>query len=91
MQAYIMYKTYYRKEANVSKLRQREYIYVLLPKPYHQESKTNLTEFPWAVHYIVEKASQRYNLMVREVETNKRQVLHLMRLRSFAPRQPIIG
>ena len=39
MQAYIKYKTYYDKKANASKLKERDYVYVLQPKVNHQGNK----------------------------------------------------
>ena len=47
------------------------------------------TEFRWIGPYIVEKALPNNNYLVRKLGTNKSQVLHCMRLRSFSPRQPI--
>ena len=89
MQAYIKYKAYYDKEANASKLKQSDYVYILLPKSDHQGSKIPFTDFQWIGPYIIEKALPNNNYLVRKIGTNKTQVLHRMRLRQFTPRQPI--
>ena len=56
MQAYIRYKAYYDKKANASKLKEKQYMYILQPKADHQRSKTPFTELRWIGPYIVEKA-----------------------------------
>ena len=89
MQAYIKYKAYYDKKANASKLKKSDYVYILQPKADHQGSKIPFTDFRWIGPYIVEKALPINNYLVRKLRTNKTQVLHCMRLRSFMPRQPI--
>ena len=44
------------KKANVSKLKEQQYVFVLQPKADHQGSKIPFTDFGWIVPYIVEKA-----------------------------------
>ena len=56
-QAYIKYKTYYDKKANASKLKEVDYVYVLLPKPDHQGSRIPFTESRWFGSYIIENVS----------------------------------
>ena len=89
MQTYIKYKAYYDKKANASKLKQSDYVYILQPKADHQGSKIPFTDIRWIGPYIVEEALPSNNYLVRKLGTNKTQVLHRMRLRSFTPRQPI--
>ena len=55
MQAYIKYKAYYDKEANASKLKQSDYVYILQPKTDHQGSKIPFTDFRWIGPYNIEK------------------------------------
>ena len=89
MQAYIKYKAYYDKKANVSKLKQSDYVYILQPKADHQGSKIPFTDFQWIGPYNIEKVLPNNNYLVRKTGTNKTQILHRMRLRQFTPRQPI--
>ena len=89
MQAYIKYKAYDDKKANASKLNEQQYVFVLQPTADHQRSKIPSTEFRWLGPYIVEKFLPENNYLVRKLGTNKSQVLHRMRLPSFAPRRPI--
>ena len=88
MQAYIKYKAYYDKKANASKLKEADYVYVLQPKADHQGSKIPFTEFRWIGPYIIEKVLPNNKYLVREIGTNKTQVLHRMTMRQFTPRQP---
>ena len=55
MQAYITYKAYYDKQANASKLKEADYVYILQPKADHQGSKIPFAEFRWIGPYIIEK------------------------------------
>ena len=80
------YKAYYDKRANVSKLKERQYVYALQPKADHQGSNISFTDFRWIGPYIVEKALPNNNYLVRKLGTNKTQVPHRMRLRLFTPR-----
>ena len=89
MQAYIKYKAYYDKKANASKLKQSDYVYILQPKADHQGSKILFTDFRWIGPYFTEKLLPNNIYLVRKIGTNKTQILHLMRLRQFTPRQPI--
>ena len=88
MQAYFKYKAYYDKEANASKLKEADYVYILQPRADHQGSNIPFTEFRWIGPYIIEKVLPNNNYLVRKIGTNKTQVLHRMRMRQFTPRQP---
>ena len=46
------------------------------------------SEFPWSDPSFIEKVVPSNNYRVREVGTNKMQVLHRMRMSQFTPRQP---
>ena len=89
MQAYIIYRAYYDKKANASKLRHADYVFILQPKADHQGSKIPVTDFHWIGPYIIEKVLPNNNYLVRKIGTNKTQILHRMRLRQFTPRQSI--
>ena len=89
MQAYIKYKAYYDKKANASKFKQSDYVYILQPKADHQGSKIPFIDFRWIGPYFIEKVLPNKNYVVRKIGTNKRQILHRMRLRQFTPRQQI--
>ena len=87
MQAYIKYKAYYDKKANVSKLKEADYVYILQPKANHPGSKISFTEFRWIGPFFIEKVLPNNNYLVRKTGTNKTQVLHRIRMRHFTPRQ----
>ena len=87
MQAYIKYKAYHDKKINASKLKEADYVYVLQPKADHQGSKIPFTKFRWIGPYIIEKVLPNNIYQVRNIGTNKMQVLHRMRMRQFTPRQ----
>ena len=88
MQAYIKYKAFYDKNANTSKLKETEYVYVIQPKADHHLSKIPFTSFRGIGHYINEKVLLNNNSLVRKIGTNKTQVLHRKRMRQSTPRQP---
>ena len=54
MQAYNMYKAYYDKKANASKLIEQHFIELLHPKADHQGNKTHFTDIRWIGPYIFE-------------------------------------
>ena len=85
MQAYIKYKASYDKEANASKLKEADYIYLLQPKADYQGSKIPFTEFRWIGPYIIEKIIPNNKYLVRKIGTNKTQLLHRMRRVSSHP------
>ena len=87
MQAYIIYKAYYDKEANASKRKKADYVFILQPKADHQGSKIPFTDFRWIGPYIIENVLPNNNYLVRKIDTNKTQILHRKRLRQFTPRQ----
>ena len=87
--AYIKYKAYYDREANASKLKQADYVFILQPKADHQSSKIPFTDFRWIGPFIIEKMLPNNSYLVRKIGTNKTQILHRMRLRQFTPRQPL--
>ena len=89
MQAYIKDKANYDKKANASKLEEADSVHVSQPKVDHQGSKIPFTEFRWFGPYNIEKVLPNNNYLVRKIGTNKPQVLHRMRMRQFAPRQPL--
>ena len=89
MQAYIKYKAYYDRKANASKLKKADYVFKLQPKAEHQGSKIPFTDFRWIGPYIIEKVLPNNNYLVRKIGTNKTQILHLMKLRQFTPRQSL--
>ena len=45
VQAYIKYKAYHDKNANASKFKEADYVYILQPKADHRGSKIPFTEF----------------------------------------------
>ena len=89
MRAYIKYKAYFDKKASASKLKKADYVFILQPEADHQGSKIPFIDFRWIGPYIIEKVLPNNNYLVREIGTNRTQILHRMRLRQFTPRQPI--
>ena len=87
MQAYIKNQDYYDKKANASKPKEADYVYVLQPKADQQGSKNPFTEFRWLGPYIIEKVLPNNTYLVREIGTNKTQVLPRMQMRQFTPCQ----
>ena len=55
MQACIKYKAYYDREANASKLKKADYVFILQPKAAYQGNKIPFTDFRWIGPYIIEK------------------------------------
>ena len=89
MQAYVKYKTYYDKKANAPKLKQSDYVYLLLPEADYQGNKIRFADFRWFGPYIFEEVLPNNNYSVRKIGTNKTQILHQLRLREFIPRELI--
>ena len=88
MQAYIKYKAYYDKNANASKIKEADYVYILQLRVDHQGSKIPFTDFRCIGPYNIEKVLPNIKYLVRKIGTNKTQMLHRMRMRQFTPRQP---
>ena len=89
VQAYIKNEAFYDKKANASKLKQADYVYILLPKADHQGSKSPFTDL-WCIGpYFIEKVLPNSKYLVLKNGTKKAQVLHRMNLRHFTPHQPI--
>ena len=81
-------KSHTKKTAETSKLKEREYIYVLKMKRDHRNSKTLIIEFPWIGPYILEKALSNNSYLVRKIGTHKPQVLHRIKLKTSTVKQP---
>ena len=89
MRAYFKYKAYYDRKAKASKLKERNYIYLLEPKAAHQGSKILFIDFRKIWPFIVEEALLDDNYLVREIGTDEMLVFYRMRLRLFTPRETI--
>ena len=88
MQVYIKHKAYYVKKANASKLKERDYVYVIYLYADLHGRKIPFTENQWTGPYNVEEVLPNNNYLVRKIGTGKTQVLHRMRLRQSTSRQP---
>ena len=88
MQSYIKHKKYYDKKAKGSPLKEKDYCFILQPKPDHQGSKIPFRDFRWIGPYLVEKVLPNNNYIVRKLNTNKTQILHRIRLRKYNPEKP---
>ena len=90
MEFYIKYKASYDKKANASKLKEKDFVYVLQPKADHQRSKIPFNEFRWIGTYIGEKALPKNNYLDCQIGRDKIQVLQRMRLLKYRLQQPIL-
>ena len=88
IQSYIKYKKYYDKKAKAPPLKEKDYCFILQPKADHQGSKIPFRDFRWIGPYLVEKVLPNSNYIVRELNTNKTQILHRIRLRQYNPEKP---
>ena len=88
MQSYIKYKKYYDKKAKASPLKGKDYCFILQPKADHQGSKIPFRDFRWIGPHLVEKVLPNNNYIVRELNTNKTQILQRIRLRKYNPEKP---
>ena len=89
MQSYLKYKAYYDRKAKASPLETTDYCYVLNPKANTQATRIPFREFRWQGPYKVEKVLPNKNYIVRQLGTNKTQLLHRIRLRKFTPQAPL--
>ena len=88
MQSYIKYKRYYDKKAKASPLEKKGYCFILQPKADHQRSKLPFRDFRWIGPYLVEKVLPNNKYIVRKLNTNKTQILQIIRLRNYNPDKP---
>ena len=86
MQSNLKYKAYYDRKAKASPLETTDYCYVLNPKADTQATKLPYREFRWQGPFKVEKVLPNNNYIVRQLGTNKTQLLHRIRLRKFTPK-----
>ena len=89
MQSYIKYKEYYDRKAKAAPLKENDYCFVLQPKADHQGSKIPFRDYRWVGPFVVQKVLPNENYIVRRINTNKTQILHRIRLKSFIPNQPL--
>ena len=89
MQVYIKYEAYYDKKTNACKFKERDQVYQLQAKAYHQDSKNPVTDMRWIGQNIVEKSYTNNKYAVRTIGTNKMQIFHRIRVTPFAPKNPL--
>ena len=89
MQSYIKYKEYYDRKAKAAPLKDNDYCFALQPKTDHQGSKIPFRDYRWVGPFIVQKVLPNENYIVRRINTNKTQMLHRIRLKTFVPNQPL--
>ena len=77
------------QKAKTSPLHEKSYCYVLQSEADHQGSKTPSRAFRWIGPYVVEKVWPNESYMVRKLNTNKRQLLHCIRLRTITTETPL--
>ena len=89
MQSYLKYKEYYDRKAKAAPLREKDYCFVLQPKADSRGSKISFGDFRWTGPFIVQKVLPNNKYIVRRLNTNKRQILHRIRLKKFVPNLPL--
>ena len=89
MQSFIKYKEYYDRKAKAAPLKENDYCFVLQLKTDHQGSKKPFRDYRWVGPFIVQKVLPNENYIVRQINTNKTQILHRIRLKKFVPNQPL--
>ena len=89
MQSYIKYKEYYDRKAKAAPLKENDYCFVLQPKADHQGSKIPFRDYRWVGPFIVQKVLPNENYIIRQIITNKTQILHRIRLKRFVPNQQL--
>ena len=88
MQSYLKYKEYYDRKAKAAPL-ERDFCFILQPLADHQDSKIPFREFRWIGPYVIEKVLPNGNYKVRKLNSNKTQILHRIRLRTYTPNTPL--
>ena len=89
MQSYIKYKENYDRKAKAAPLKENEYCFVLQPKADNQRSKVPFRDYRWVGPFIIQKVLPNENYIVRRINTKKSQILHRIRFKKFAPKQPL--
>ena len=89
MQSYIKYKEYYDRKVKAAPLKENEYCFVLQPKADNQGSKIPFRDYRWVGPFVVQKVLPNENYIVRQINTNKTQILHRIRLKKFVFNQPL--
>ena len=64
-------------------MRQNDFCFILQPLADHQGSKIPFREYRWTGPYIVKKVIPNENYIVRELNCNKTQIIHRIRLRKY--------
>ena len=85
MKSYLKYKEYYGRKTKAAPLKQNDYCFILQPIADHQGSKIPFRELNWIGAYIIEKLLPNENYIVRELNSNKTQMLPRIRLRKYEP------
>ena len=89
MQSYVKYKEYYDRKAKAAALKENDYCFILQPKADHQGSKILFRDYRWVGSLIVQKVLPNENYTVRQLNTNKIQLLHRIRLKKLILNQPL--
>ena len=89
MQSYLKYKEYYDRKAKAAPLSEQDFCFILQPKADNQGSKIPFREYRWIGPYRIEKALPNDNYNVGRLNTNKRQILHRIRLKKFVANTPL--
>ena len=89
MQSYLKYKDYYDRKAKAAPLNEKDYCFVLQPKAVSQASKVPFREYRWIGPFVVQTVLSNNNYIVRQLNTNKTQILYCIRLKKFVPNAPL--
>ena len=88
MQSYLKYKEYYDRKPKAAPLQQGYYCFLLQPLADNQGSKISFREFRW-IGYVIEKVLSNENYILRNLNSNKTQILHRIGLRKYTPNTEI--
>ena len=89
MQSYLKYKEYYDRKTKAAPLSEQDFCFILQPKADNQGSKIPFREYRWIGPNRIEKVLPNDNYFVRQLKTNKTQILHRIRLKKFVPNTPL--
>ena len=76
------------KKARASRSKEKDCCFILQPKADREGSKKPFRGFRWIGPYLVEKVLPNNEYFVRKLNTNKIQIFHRIRLRTYNPGKP---
>ena len=89
LQSYLKYNDCHDRKAKAAALKQKDYCLVLQPKADNQASKISFREYRWIGPFVIQKVLSNDKYIVRRLNTNKTQILHRFRIKTFLPNAPL--